>query len=39
MDANGKKRLRLQVAADGTSSLTFLDAEGKVVGQVPPNHE
>jgi hypothetical protein len=31
MDANGKKRIVMQVAADGTPSLDFLDAEGHVV--------
>jgi hypothetical protein len=31
MDASGKKRIVMQVAADGTPSLDFLDAEGHVV--------
>ncbi|HYK38355.1 hypothetical protein [Alloacidobacterium sp.] len=31
MDANGKKRIVMQVAADGTPSLDFLDAKGQVV--------
>src|SRR5215469_6794987 len=30
MDATGRKRIVLQVAADGTPSLDFLDAEGHV---------
>ncbi len=36
MDANGKKRISLEVAADGTPRLAFLDAEGKVVNQMTP---
>jgi hypothetical protein len=31
MDANGKKRIIMQAAADGTPGLDFLDANGKVV--------
>ena len=31
MDAEGRKRLTMQVAADGTASLDFLDAAGHVV--------
>lgn len=31
MDANGKKRIVMQVSANGTASLDFLDAEGHVV--------
>lgn len=31
MDASGKKRIVMQVAADGTPSLDFFDAEGHVV--------
>jgi hypothetical protein len=34
-DANGKQRIVMQVTAGGTPSLTFLDAEGKVVGELP----
>jgi hypothetical protein len=30
-DAKGRKRIVMQVTADGTSSLDFLDAEGQVV--------
>jgi hypothetical protein len=30
-DAKGRKRIVMQVAADGTASLDFLDAEGHVV--------
>jgi hypothetical protein len=33
-DANGKKRIVMQVAADGTASLDFLDADGRVVRHV-----
>lgn len=35
MDKNGKKRLLMEVAADGTPSLTFLDANGKVTNHFP----
>lgn len=34
-DANGKPRLRLFVAADGSAGIDFLDSEGKVVSSVP----
>jgi len=37
MDAKGRKRLVLQVEANGTPSLTFLDADGKVVSQTKMN--
>jgi len=33
MDPQGRKRLVMKVAADGTPSLTFLDAEGNVVSR------
>ncbi len=33
-DAAGRPRLRLQVAADGTSGIDFLDADGRVTRQV-----
>ncbi len=36
MDAQGKKRILMEVAADGTPSLSFLDADGKVVNQFAP---
>jgi len=36
MDAKGKKRIVMQVSADGAASLSFLDADGKVVSQVLP---
>ena len=36
MDRNGRKRIVLQVAPDGTSSISFLDADGKVVNQLGP---
>jgi len=35
-DANGKKRLVLEVLADGVASLNFLDADGNVVNRVVP---
>lgn len=34
MDADGKKRIVMQVAADGTPSLDFLDADGHIVKRV-----
>jgi hypothetical protein len=34
-DANGKPRLTLSVAADGTAGIEFLDADGRVVQRVP----
>jgi hypothetical protein len=36
MDRNGRKRILLQVAPDGTPSIVFLDADGKVVNQIGP---
>jgi hypothetical protein len=36
MDRNGRKRILLQVAPDGTPSISFLDADGKVVNQLGP---
>ena len=36
MDAKGKKRILMQVTADGTPSLAFLDSDGKVVHEVLP---
>ncbi|HEX4021564.1 MAG TPA: hypothetical protein VHX63_10495 [Acidobacteriaceae bacterium] len=38
MDANGRKRIVMQVAADGTASLDFLDAEGHVVRHLIPSN-
>ena len=35
MDADGKKRLVMQVKADGTPELTFFDANGSVTGRYP----
>jgi hypothetical protein len=35
MDAKGRKRILLDVAADGASSMSFLDASGNVVGRFP----
>jgi len=34
-DAQGRDRIVLKVAADGTPSLQFLNEQGKVVGQLP----
>jgi len=34
-DANGKARIRMSVAADGTAKLDFLDANGKVTQSLP----
>ncbi len=34
MDADGKKRIVMQVAADGTPSLDLLDADGHIVKRV-----
>jgi hypothetical protein len=34
MDADGKKRIVMQVAADGTPSLDFLDAGGHIVKHI-----
>jgi hypothetical protein len=36
MDRKGRTRISLEVAADGTPGLTFLDAEGKVVQHLSP---
>jgi hypothetical protein len=36
MDRNGRKRIVLQVAPDGTPSMLFLDPDGKVVNQLGP---
>jgi len=36
MDRDGRTRIVLQVAPDGTPSLSFLDADGKVVNQLGP---
>jgi hypothetical protein len=33
-DGNGKKRIVMKVAADGASSIVFLDADGKVVNEL-----
>ena len=35
MDVKGKPRIRMQVKADGTPSLAFLDADGKVTARMP----
>lgn len=36
MDRKGRTRISLEVAADGTPGLTFLDADGKVVQRLAP---
>ena len=36
MDRTGRTRILLQVTSDGTPSLSFLDADGKVVNQFGP---
>ena len=36
MDRNGRKRIVLQVTPDGTPSIAFLDADGKVANQLGP---
>jgi hypothetical protein len=36
MDANGRKRIVMEVKPDGASSLTFLDEKGQVVNQLLP---
>jgi hypothetical protein len=35
-DSDGRDRIILQVAPDGSPELRFLDAAGKVVNQLPP---
>lgn len=37
-DAKGKKRIVMQVAADGTPSLAFYDAEGRIVQELAPRN-
>jgi hypothetical protein len=34
-DPEGRDRIVLKVGADGTSSLQFLDASGKVLNEMP----
>jgi hypothetical protein len=36
MDATGKKRIAIEVAPDGTPSISFLDANGRVINQITP---
>jgi hypothetical protein len=36
MDRNGRNRIVLQVIPDGTPSISFLDADGKIVNQLGP---
>ncbi len=36
MDAQGKKRIEMNVGADGTPSIVLLDADGKVIRQLAP---
>jgi hypothetical protein len=35
MDATGRKRISVQVAADGAAHLSFFDANGKVITEIP----
>jgi hypothetical protein len=37
MDAEGRKRIVIQVLKDGSASLQFLDEHGKVVKQIIPD--
>jgi len=37
MDRNGRKRIVMQVTADGTPGISFLDADGKVLNQLGPS--
>ena len=37
MDIQGRRRIVMEVKADGGSSLTFLDANGKVLNQLVPS--
>ncbi|MGH8214792.1 MAG: hypothetical protein ACREPZ_03755 [Rhodanobacteraceae bacterium] len=39
MDAKGRKRILLDVAADGTSRMSFLDANGKVIDRFPATNK
>jgi hypothetical protein len=36
MDRNGRARILLQVAPDGSPNLSFLDSDGKIVNQIGP---
>lgn len=35
MDAKGKKRVLIEVKADGTPSISLLDGDGNVISQLP----
>ena len=37
MDTQGRRRIVMEVKADGSSSLTFLDATGKALNQLLPS--
>jgi hypothetical protein len=37
MDAQGRRRIVMEVKADGTSSLTFLDEKGHILNQLLPS--
>ncbi len=37
MDSSGRRRIVMEVKADGASSLTFLDGNGKVLNQLIPS--
>jgi hypothetical protein len=36
MDTQGRRRIVMEVKADGSSNLTFLDTNGKVLNQLSP---
>jgi hypothetical protein len=36
MDGHGRKRISMEVAADGTPRLSFRDADGKIVNEMTP---
>jgi hypothetical protein len=39
MDAQGRRRILLAVAPDGTASMSFLDANGKVIDRFPTTNK
>jgi hypothetical protein len=36
MDEKGRKRITMEVAAEGTPRLGFLDINGKIINQIAP---
>jgi hypothetical protein len=36
LDTRGRERIQIQVEGDGTPVIKFLDAEGRVIAQLPP---